>query len=200
MFRRRTKPPLLHRVWPRRGFGRVLRYYSKRILRLRATPHAIAAGVAAGVFAGFTPFLGLHIVMAAAIAWIIGGNLVASAIATFVCNPVTVAFMWGATYEVGRFILHGARRSTHAPPLSPAATPDFGHMITHLEFVRLGKQFARLWRPVLEPMAIGAIPVGIVFALAAYLLTRWGVASFQAERRRRMLAKTDPHDGALAQP
>ena len=37
------------------------------ILRLRASPHAIAAGVAAGVFASFIPFLGLHIIIAAVV-------------------------------------------------------------------------------------------------------------------------------------
>ena len=67
--------------WPRRSFWRSAKYFSKRILRLRATPHAIAAGVAAGVFASFFP-LGVHFIIAAAVAWLFAGNLVAAALGT----------------------------------------------------------------------------------------------------------------------
>ncbi len=52
----------------------------KRVLRLRATPHAIAAGVAAGVFATFTPLLGFHFAMAFVIAYLVRGSLPAAAL------------------------------------------------------------------------------------------------------------------------
>ena len=72
LFRRRKKADLLERArtffWPRRSFLRSAQYFIKRVLRLSATPHAIAAGVAAGVFASFTPFLGFHFVIAAGLA------------------------------------------------------------------------------------------------------------------------------------
>ena len=49
LFRRRTRESLWQRfrvhMWPRRSLSRSLQYFWKRILRLRATPHAIAAGV-----------------------------------------------------------------------------------------------------------------------------------------------------------
>ena len=47
LFRRRKPDGFLERVrtylWPRRSFSRSLQYFSKRILRLKATPHAVAA-------------------------------------------------------------------------------------------------------------------------------------------------------------
>jgi hypothetical protein len=49
---------------PRRNYSRSFRYYWKRMLRIKATPHAIAAGVAAGAFASFTPFMGFHFILA----------------------------------------------------------------------------------------------------------------------------------------
>ncbi|HCO54930.1 MAG TPA: DUF2062 domain-containing protein, partial [Pelagibacterium sp.] len=39
---------LRNAVWPRMGIRRYLTYLQKRVLRLTASPHAIAAGVASG--------------------------------------------------------------------------------------------------------------------------------------------------------
>ena len=77
LFKRRQKAGLGERVrlvlWPRRSFSRSLQYFAKRVLRLRATPHAGAAGVAAGIFASFFP-LGLHVVIAMVVAWLVAGG------------------------------------------------------------------------------------------------------------------------------
>ena len=59
---------LRHTLWPKRGWRRVMSYYWKRLVRLSATPHAIAAGGAAGVFAAFSPLLGFHVVLSLALA------------------------------------------------------------------------------------------------------------------------------------
>jgi uncharacterized protein (DUF2062 family) len=59
--------------------------------------------------------------------------------------------------------------------------------------------FAQLWVPVLKPLTIGAILLGLVFGLLFYALTRWGMAAFREQRRRRLaektrLRQTDTHD------
>ena len=81
LFRRRKPATWRNRVreffWPRKGLGRSVRYLGKRILRLSASPHAVAIGVAAGTFSAFTPFLGLHVILAVALAYALAGNLVA---------------------------------------------------------------------------------------------------------------------------
>jgi uncharacterized protein (DUF2062 family) len=48
---------------------------------------------------------------------------------------------------------------------------------------------SQLWDPLLKPMTIGAIPLGMVFAVAGYFLTRWAVATFHARRQARLAAK-----------
>ncbi len=71
LFRRREGPTLLHKtlsfLWPRRGLQRGWRYLWHRVTRISATPHTIALGVAIGAFISFTPFVGLHLI----IAWLI---------------------------------------------------------------------------------------------------------------------------------
>ena len=105
MFRRRKPLSVVKQiraiVWPERGFRRLFSYLGQRIIRLPGTPSTIAIGVACGVFASFTPFLGLHFVIAAALAVIMRGNVLASAIGTFVGNPWTFIPIWLISYEVG---------------------------------------------------------------------------------------------------
>ncbi|KFB10589.1 DUF2062 domain-containing protein [Nitratireductor basaltis] len=179
LFKRRKRADFWERVrmflWPRRSFWRSAQYFAKRALRLRATPHAIAGGIAAGVFASFTPFLGFHFILAAALAWLIGGNLVASALGTAVGNPLTFPFIWGATLQIGRSILTGGHPGEAAPL-------HIGRVLRHLDF-------AKLWEPFLKPMTVGAIPLGLAAAIIAYIVTRWTVITFREQRRRRLLEK-----------
>lgn len=158
--------------WPRRSHWRSVQYYAKRVLRLTATPHAIAAGVAAGVFASFTPYLGFHFILAAALAWILGGNLLASAFGTAIGNPLTFPFIWGATLETGKFVLYGRHPSEIAPV-------HLGEMMRHLDF-------AELWQPLLMPMTVGALPLGLLFGMGFYIATRWAIVGFREQRRRRL--------------
>lgn len=178
LFRRRNPVEIGERLrtwaWPRRSFWRSGQYFFKRILRLQATPHAVAAGVAAGVFVAFLPIPGFHIVLAAMTAWLVAGNVVASALGTAAAgNPLTFPFIWGGTYEVGHLMLTGDE--TAAPPL------HIGHLLAHA-------QLGQLWEPVLKPMTIGALPVGLVFAVGIYFATRWAVAAFHERRRARLAA------------
>jgi uncharacterized protein (DUF2062 family) len=175
LFRQRRPVNLGEKVrmalWPRRSFARSAQYFAKRVLRLTATPHAIAAGVAAGVFASFTPFLGFHFMLAAIIAWLLRGNLLASAIGTVVGNPLTFPFIWAATLQAGRFILLDRH--------DPRDELRVGTMLRHLDF-------ADLWGPIIKPMTIGAIPLGLAAALVFYVVTRWAVIVFRDQRRRRL--------------
>lgn len=174
-------------LWPRRSFWRSAQYFAKRVLRLSATPHAVALGVALGVFASFLPFLGLHLVLAIVLAWLMAGNMVAAALGTAIGNPLTFPLIWGSTYEVGRLILYG--RSGHLDALSlGAALRQFS--------------FADLWHPVLKPMTVGAVPLGLAFAVVFYVLTRWATAAFRRRRERRFAEKlhrkASAHAGATA--
>ncbi|MBZ9898237.1 MULTISPECIES: DUF2062 domain-containing protein [unclassified Mesorhizobium] len=184
LFRRREPDGLLERVrtylWPRRSFSRSLQYFSKRILRLKATPHAVAAGVAAGVFASFFP-VGFHFAIAAVLCWLIAGNLVAAALgAVFFGNPLTFPLLWGASWETGKLILH-SRLPAHGPPA------HLGEMLHNLSF-------AQLWAPVLKPMLIGAIPLGLAFGVLFYAITRWGMNAFREQRRKRLAERAARHE------
>jgi uncharacterized protein (DUF2062 family) len=176
LFRRREKLGFwakMRALWPRRSWSRALQYLQKRVLRLRATPHAIAAGFAAGVFASFTPFLGFHIILAFAIAYLIAGNMAAVVLACTVCgNPITYPFIWASTYELGRYMLGAETTAGPAPE-------GLGHALEHMNLLAI-------WEPILKPMLIGSLPLGIAFALVGYGLVYATARSFQQRRAHRL--------------
>lgn len=87
LFKRRREASVLEKIrvflWPRRSWSRSVNYVMLRVNRLSGSAHTIALGCAAGIFVSFTPYLGFHFIIAATIAFIIGGNLLASALGTF---------------------------------------------------------------------------------------------------------------------
>ncbi len=188
LFRRRQPETLGARIrtilWPRRSFTRSFRYLKKRVLRLNASPHAIAAGFAAGVASSFTPFIGFHFLLAFGIAYLVAGNMASAALGTAVGNPVTFPLIWGATYEVGQYLLTGGL--THGP-----LPVHLGKALAHMDF-------AAIWRPVVKPMLIGGLPLGMGAALLAYTLVFAAARSFQKHRTKRILARRPPQPAKVA--
>ena len=46
-----------------------------------------------------------------------------------------------------------------------------------------------VWEPILMPMTVGAIPIGIVVSLIFYGVTRWFALAFQVSRRQKLDAR-----------
>ncbi|WP_394688625.1 DUF2062 domain-containing protein [Hoeflea sp.] len=179
LFRRRRPEGIFDRLrtalWPRRSFGRSFQYFVKRVLRLTATPHAIAAGVAAGVFASWTPLLGFHFVLAFVIAYILAGNMVAAALGTAFGNPISFPFIWALTLKLGNLLIGVPHDAAHRHV-------DLHSLLTHLNV-------SQLWEPVIKPMLIGCVPPGLLTAIAFYVLTYWGVTAFQTRRKSKLAAR-----------
>lgn len=176
LFKRRVQPGLWGRlrlwVWPRVSWRRSVAYYLKRILRLSGTPYAIAMGAAIGAFASFTPFVGLHLGITLAIAWLFGANMIAGAIGTVIGNPATFPLIWATTYEIGHMILKGASR--HAP--------------ARLEYDLTHKSFDQIM-PLLKPMLVGSVPLGLTVAIFVYIIVYKTVSTYQEARRKRLNGK-----------
>lgn len=173
MFRRRVQLSALQKMreslWPRIGWKRASLYVWRRVWRLSGTPHAIALGVAAGAFVSFTPFLGFHVMMALLIAWVLRGNLIAAVFGTMVGNPVSYPPIWFATYDLGNRLLGLSGRPN----------------VNLTELLMGGKAFDVIL-PVMVPMAIGAVPLGLAGALAAYFFVKTAVSAYQLRRREQL--------------
>lgn len=195
LFNRRHPPDWREKLritlWPRRSWARSGKYVAKRIMRLTASPHAVAAGVAAGVFSSFTPFMGLHFLIAFAIAYIVAGNFLAAGLGTFIGNPVTFPFIWAATYSSGNFILH--RKTDEGDgsgimQLAEVSWMDHG-------WSGILETIGGIWEPLIKPMLIGGIPIGTTFAIVAYILTRAASRKFRDRRMKKFEKPTKPKSG-----
>jgi uncharacterized protein (DUF2062 family) len=181
MFKRRAQRSYLDRVrdfiWPQSGWRRALAYISHRVKRLPGTPQCIAAGVACGVAASFTPLIGLHFILAALLAWLTGGSIIASAIGTVAGNPWTFPFIWIGIYRLGSFIL--GWDVSEALPEGLTLTYIFDNPAA-----------------VLVPMIVGAVPAALVAWTVAYWPVLRIVTKYQELRRHRMVKRLARDEGA----
>jgi uncharacterized protein (DUF2062 family) len=176
LFRRRSELTTWERfrlsLWPRVSWRRSGSYHAKRLLRLSGSPYAVAMGCAVGAFVSITPFLGFHFIIAIAIAWVLRSNLLAAAIGTGLGNPLTYPIYWATTFELGRYILPGPQQDVPA---------GLEHDLWH-------KSLGQLW-PVIEPMIIGSIPIGLPVGAIVYVAVYKMVAAYQSARRARLARK-----------
>lgn len=180
MFKRRKPLSFLSRIrqnlWPKSGWVRAFRYSWQRMLRIDGSAHAVALGLAAGAFASMTPFLGFHILIGGILAWVMGGNVIASAIGTWVGNPITFPFIWLSTFEFGHMIL-GSEAKMAA--------------LERMSFSAIREHPAELWSPVIFPMAVGSLPIGIAVAICVYYPSRGAINLYQRKRATRINRKRD---------
>jgi len=186
LFGRRTPPrwgeKLRVWLWPRRNWSRSTRYVAYRLWRLRATPHAIALGCAIGVFASCTPFLGLHIILAGVLAWVTRSSILASAMGTFFGNPLTFPLIWIASYQLGNWALGQDTNDTDI---------DLSNGIFDQSLEQL--------LPLLKPMTVGGIPLGIAMGTIIYFIVKKASESYQnKQRRQRGLNRSHTAQGVTA--
>lgn len=208
VFKRRTPRSwwrwFVEGIWPRTGWSRALQYFRHRLRRLPDAPHRIARGIFAGVFVSFTPFFGLHFAAAAAIAWLMRGNIIAALIATVAGNPITFPFIAVLSVELGNRVLGLGGDMT---PLQIAAA--FGQAGVELtnnfwaafdpETVTQWDRLHRFWDRVFWPYLIGGIGPGVVAGLVCYYLSLPVIGAYQKLRRKKLAARLEKHRAARAE-
>jgi uncharacterized protein len=136
----------------------------RRLLAIDDPPERTALAFSIGVFIAFSPFLGLHTIIATLIAFVFRFNKVAIYTGTFLNNPpLTLVPIIIASYAVGAFFMGRALR---IPPEGIELIKD-PHLLTADYYRRI---FVQSWFLV-EPFALGGIVLSVVCSLIAYPLT-----------------------------
>ncbi|WP_299566433.1 DUF2062 domain-containing protein [uncultured Sulfitobacter sp.] len=198
IFKRRDPKPFLRSVaeflWPRGGWTRAFHYVKHRMRRLPDSPERIARGIWAGVFTTFTPLFGMHFVVAALLARVMKGNILASLMATFVGNPLTFVFIALASLKSGHWILgteleQGELRalSTKFSDAGVDLWQNFLSIFTSAQMDWSG--LAIFSRDVFYPYLIGGILPGIFFATLSYYLMVPILRAYQKRRKGLIKAK-----------
>lgn len=176
--RRTPRTPAQHlreMAWPSMGLKRLARYYKHRMARLPGTPYSIASGFAAGVAVSFTPFMGFHLVMGAAVNWLMRGSFIAMAVGTLVGNPWTFPAIWLVSYKIGKFMMG------EYLPQNAAALPA--------EHVTLSNMLEKPFE-LLLPMTIGSIPLALLGWLLSFYLVFRAVSRAKRARAARIQKKS----------
>lgn len=198
VFRRRDKRSPLRAVadffWPRGGWTRAFHYVKHRVRRLPDSPDRIARGIWAGVFTTFTPFYGMHFIVAALIARIMKGNILAALSATFFGNPLTYVPIGVASLQTGHWLLgteFDANVDKSLVGKFLGAGDDLLNNIFAL-FMDKPADWSGLWlfyNEVFYPYLIGGIIPGVITATICYTLSLPLIRAYQQRRRAKIKAK-----------
>ena len=136
----------------------------RRLLAIDDPPERTALAFSIGVFIAFSPFLGLHTIMATVLAFAFRFNKIAIYAGTFVNNPfLTLVPIIIASYAVGAFLMG-----------KPLALPAEGMELLKHPQLLTGDWWRQLLKQsgnVLIPFSIGGMVLSVVCSLAAYPLT-----------------------------
>ncbi|PRX37282.1 hypothetical protein SAMN05216257_101303 [Meinhardsimonia xiamenensis] len=194
VFKRRDRRTWLQRIgdaiYPRGGWLRAASYVWHRLRRLPDPPHKIARGVAVGIFVSFTPFFGFHFLLAAGLALLVQGNVLAALLATFVGNPLTFPLIATLSLEVGNAILNlpGGMPLPHVVSAFSHASVELWSNFTAIFDERTAHwdNLAEFWHTVFVPYAVGGILPGLFFGMLGYWLTLPAVTAYQKRRARKL--------------
>ncbi len=166
----------------------------RHILRLDETPHELAKSFAVGVFVAFTPFLGLHTVVALLLAWALRLNKAVAITGTLVNNPWTIAFVFiGPTWVAVKVMRH---MGMYVPAL------HYGMLSA--QFAESSEKFSkwqpafwmdliREFKPYVHAFLIGTTLAGVVAAFAAYLAAYIGIKYYRQKKAALHKIKGEAH-------
>ena len=136
----------------------------RRLLAIDDPPERTALAFSIGVFIAFSPFLGLHTILATLIAFAFRFNKVAIYTGTFLNNPpLTLVPIIIASYAVGALLMG-----------RPLRIPDEGVELLRSPHLLTGDYYRKLFvqsLDILEPFAVGGMILSVVCSLIAYPLT-----------------------------
>jgi uncharacterized protein len=197
IFKRRERPSPYERVRatlaPRKGFWRGLGYVNKRMRRLPDSPHRIALGFACGALASFTPFFGLHFLVAVAIAWLVRANIVAALFGTIIGNPLTFPLIASTSLWLGRWLLGLYHRGSDFEAITHAFAEGFNALWgTVKSWFGYGPSMVDglhvFMVDLFLPYLVGGIIPGLIVAAICYWTIGPLIAAYQERRRKRLLA------------
>jgi len=193
VFKRRDRRPLWKMVadfiWPKGGWSRAFRYVKHRLRRLPDPPHRIARGIFAGIFVTFSPFFGLHFLVAAIVALLMRGNIVAALLSTFVGNPLTFLPIGVLSLQTGHFLLGRQHEREEIHRSLGGKFVDAGRDLKDNLFALFTDADADwnnlliFYDEVFFPYMIGGIIPGLIAGLVGYYVSLPVIQAYQNRRK-----------------
>jgi uncharacterized protein len=147
----------------------------RRLLAIDDPPERTALAFSIGVFIAFSPFLGLHTIMATAVAFLFRFNKIAIYTGTFINNPFfTLVPIIIASYAVGAVVLG-----------RPWHIPEEGLELLRNPQLFSGDYYRRIfvesWN-IVWPFSVGAAVLSVVCSVLAYPITLGALRAYQRRK------------------
>jgi len=158
-------------------------------------PERVAAAIALGVGVGFSPFLGVHFLLALGLAFLFRLNRPDAVLGQFAGNPWTIPPVFAIGYRLGRGILRYDSRQVPRLNWGPLFESDWTWVLHPIETVRLvfgGPAFL----PRLLSFLVGTTVLASVIGLATYFVARSLLALFH-RRHPRVAERAARRRGAI---
>ena len=153
----------------------MLRAAFRRLLAIDDPPERTALAFSIGIFIAFSPFLGLHTIMATLVAFIFRFNKVAIYAGTFINNPfLTLVPIIIVSYTVGAFVLG-----------RPLGIPPEGLELLKHPRIFTSEYYREIFvhsRNIVEPFAVGGMILSVVCSVVAYPLTLRALRAYRSRK------------------
>ena len=163
-----SQPSKERNLWAR--FREWLSHVHSHLVTIEASAHAIALGVAIGIFFGFTPLWSLKTLLSIGVAWLLGGNKIAAAISVqlhdLILPFMPAIYLW--EYKIGFWSMNG--RLPRRFNLHTLALRDYFQWET---FFRVGR-----------PLLVGSTIIGLPSAALVYVICRGLVTRHRVSKAR----------------
>lgn len=166
----------------------VLRFFKYRILRVDDCPKAMARGIAIGVYTAFSPFFGLHILIALLAAAVTKSNKAMAVMFVWISNPLTAVVIYYPCYKVGHMILKLFNYDhTVDPEQIDTMLGIFSLKVVFTQFMtaEFWKQVSTVCMVIGLETLIGGLILGALAAKLSYWLSLGAINKYRKRKSRR---------------
>tara|TARA_B100000287_G_scaffold37855_3_gene34770 strand:- start:213 stop:818 length:606 start_codon:yes stop_codon:yes gene_type:complete len=198
VFKRRKSLPIARKVrewlFPEKGWSRAAEYMMARIKRLPDSPKNISFGVAIGVFVSFSPFFGVHVLLAFLIARSLRVNILAAVLGTFMGNPITFPIIAALNFKIGELFINvkteEASSKTFLQQLVDVSYAFYGNVGVMMrgestDFSAILEFFYGIFLPYL----VGGFILGVASGVVSYFIMLPIIVTYKARKARKKLKR-----------
>ena len=198
VFKRRKRLPIARKIreglFPEKGWRRAVEYMMARIKRLPDSPKNISFGVAIGVFVSFSPFFGVHVLLAFLIARSLRVNILAAVLGTFMGNPITFPIIAALNFGIGDLFINVSTEEVSSKSflqqlvdVSYAFSGNVGMMMRgkSTDFSTVLEFFYGIFLPYL----VEGLILGVVAGVMSYFIMLPMIVTYKARKARKKLKR-----------
>ena len=181
-------------IFPEKGWSRAAEYMMARIKRLPDSPNNIAFGVAIGVFVSFSPFFGIHVLLAFLIARFLRVNILAAVLGTFMGNPVTFPIIAALNFSVGGLFVDVSKEGVKEKLFLEQLVDVSYALSENISKIFLGQDTdfsatIEFFYGIFLPYLVGGFLLGSVVATFSYFIELPTIVTYRSRKLRKKTKK-----------